>query len=160
MRRVRTGTPAHYVQTVRDSPLRCPPPTPPTAGPGRRVLRTSSRTEIGARLTLSVNAHTYARRRRRRHNVGRVLVLNTPPAWCHPMPLAPSGYRLSSTLSYSTPALTAVHTAPTFAYLEHQNLRGVKSGQQTYGPRLLSAFLSLHFDLLTSALALAAKRTD
>ena len=46
--------------------------------------RTSTRTEIGSRLTLSVRSHTDARRRRRRlgrrYNVGRVLVLSTPPA--------------------------------------------------------------------------------
>jgi len=35
-------------------------------------------TDIGARLTFRVNAHTDARKRRRRFNVGRVLVLNHP----------------------------------------------------------------------------------
>ena len=49
-------------------------------------LRTSTRPELGARLAFRVNAHTYARRRsrRRRINVGRVLVLNKPPARCPP----------------------------------------------------------------------------
>ena len=38
-------------------------------------MRTSTRTEIGARLTFMVNAHAVARRRRRVVNVGRVLFL-------------------------------------------------------------------------------------
>jgi len=37
-------------------------------------------TEIGAWFTVRVTAHTGARRKRRRFTVGRVLVLNDPPA--------------------------------------------------------------------------------
>jgi len=59
--------------------------------PGSRVVDNRHSTEVRAPLTLSVHAHTDARRRRRRRrrmrrrrrrrrsNVGRVLVLNTPP---------------------------------------------------------------------------------
>jgi len=41
---------------------------------------TQCMTEIGARLTFGVNAHTDSRRTRVRLYVGRVLVFNTPPA--------------------------------------------------------------------------------
>jgi hypothetical protein len=49
-------------------------------------LRTSTRTEVAARITFSANAHTATRRRRRRRRkfhvfiIGRVHVLNDPPA--------------------------------------------------------------------------------
>ena len=46
--------------------------------PRRRVIENKHSTDIGARLTFRVNAHTDARRRRRRFNVDRVLVLNSP----------------------------------------------------------------------------------
>jgi hypothetical protein len=44
---------------------------------GRRVIENKHSTEIGARLTSTLNAHTAAWRRR--FNVGRVLNLYTPP---------------------------------------------------------------------------------
>jgi len=50
------------------------------SSPGSRVIENKHSTDIGARDTFIVNAHTDARRRRRRFNVGRVLVLNNPPA--------------------------------------------------------------------------------
>jgi len=46
--------------------------------PFGRVVEKKHSTDVGARLSLSVNAHTEARimrRRRRRFNIGRVLVL-------------------------------------------------------------------------------------
>jgi len=43
-------------------------------------VRTCTRTKIGAWLTFRSNAHTDARRRRRRFNVGGVRILHTPPA--------------------------------------------------------------------------------
>jgi len=54
-------------------------PSPPrTDSPGRRINESKHSTDIRACLTLSVNAHTDARWRRKRFNVGRVLVLKTP----------------------------------------------------------------------------------
>jgi len=58
--------------------------------PGTRVMENMHSTEIGACLTFKVNAHAYfkmnadtnSRKRRRRINGGRVLVLNDPPARC------------------------------------------------------------------------------
>jgi len=51
----------------------------PSSGSRRRVIENKHLTDIGAGLISRVNAHTYARRRRRIFNVGRVLVLNYPP---------------------------------------------------------------------------------
>ena len=56
--------------------------TRPRRVPFRRVIENKHSTEIGARLTMTVHAHTDARRRRRRRfNVGRVLVHNDSPAF-------------------------------------------------------------------------------
>jgi hypothetical protein len=52
----------------------------PVQAPHRTVIDIKRRSEIRTLLTRSVNAHTDARRRRRRFKVGRVLVLNNPPA--------------------------------------------------------------------------------
>ena len=61
---------------------------------GRWVIENKHSTEIGAWLTFRATAHTDAWKRRRRFNVGRVLVLNNPPA--SPSVGAASGTSLSS----------------------------------------------------------------
>ena len=60
------------------------------ASPRSRISENTHSTEIGAQLTSSVNARTYARRRRRRFSVGRVVVLNTPPCLVLHVPLVRS----------------------------------------------------------------------
>jgi len=53
-------------------------PPPPSSAPRRRGIENKHSVEIGARLTLDVNAHVDALRRVRRFNVGGVVVLNCP----------------------------------------------------------------------------------
>ena len=74
------------------------------AHPCRRVIENKHSTEIGARLTLSVNAHTFARRRGRRSDVGRVLVLNETPALYLSALRNISTSSTNSALASSTPA--------------------------------------------------------
>ena len=58
-------------RSERDSPSRVN---------AQRVIESKHSTEIGAQLTLSVNASSGVRRRTRRCSVGQVLALNTSPA--------------------------------------------------------------------------------
>ena len=75
----RTCRPGGSARTCPGGP-RGTPTRRPARRPCSRVIENRHSTSIGARVTFRVETHTDARRRSRRFNVGRALVLNNPPA--------------------------------------------------------------------------------